>query len=153
MILIQIKYFLQSGLPAMNVEILNQFPSPPVPNLPALALALAQVLPQQQPLMTQPVVSMPTAPSVMPIAAPAQAPTNTSFITSFPTAQVTIYPFFCSNSMSAACHCRVRSYRRRKQMMMTFKTSKRPLNQGQGTHRSLTSKGDLVEIFLPKHNH
>uniref|UniRef100_A0A3B4AI02 EH domain-containing protein n=1 Tax=Periophthalmus magnuspinnatus TaxID=409849 RepID=A0A3B4AI02_9GOBI len=81
----------QSGLPAMNVEILNQFPSPPVPNLPALAMALAPVLPQQ-PLMTQPPVSMPMptpAPSVMPMAptATSQAPTNTNFIASFPPAQ------------------------------------------------------------------
>uniref|UniRef100_A0A3Q0RKG4 Synergin gamma n=1 Tax=Amphilophus citrinellus TaxID=61819 RepID=A0A3Q0RKG4_AMPCI len=81
----------QSGLPAMNVEILGQFPSPPVPNLPALAMAMAPVMPQhQQPMMTQPPVSMamPTAaaPPVMPMtpAAPAQLPTNTNFIASFP---------------------------------------------------------------------
>ncbi|CAL9684165.1 unnamed protein product [Knipowitschia caucasica] len=83
----------QSGLPAMNVEILNQFPSPPVPNLPALALALAPVMPQQ-PLMTQPPVSMsmPTpASSVMPMApaAPAHVPANTNFIANFPPAQAT----------------------------------------------------------------
>uniref|UniRef100_A0A3B5BB60 Synergin gamma n=1 Tax=Stegastes partitus TaxID=144197 RepID=A0A3B5BB60_9TELE len=85
----------QSGLPAMNVEILGQFPSPPVPNLPALAMAMAPVMPQhQQPMMTQPPVSMamPTpAPPVMAIAptAPAPPPTNTNFIASFPPAQVT----------------------------------------------------------------
>ncbi|CAI5693280.1 unnamed protein product [Oreochromis niloticus] len=86
----------QSGLPAMNVEILGQFPSPPVPNLPALAMAMAPVMPQhQQPMMTQPPVSMamPTAapPPVMPMtpAAPAQPPTNTNFIASFPPAQGT----------------------------------------------------------------
>ncbi|KAK7883092.1 hypothetical protein WMY93_029266 [Mugilogobius chulae] len=83
----------QSGLPAINVEILNQFPSPPVPNLPALAMALAPVLPQQT-LMTQPPLSMPIstpAPSVMPMApaAPAQAPANTNFIATFPPAQAT----------------------------------------------------------------
>ncbi|XP_074535010.1 synergin gamma isoform X7 [Halichoeres trimaculatus] len=86
----------QSGLPAMNVEILGQFPSPPVPNLPALAMAMAPVMPQhQQPMMTQPPVSMamPTPappPPVMAMtpAAPAQAPTNTNFIASFPPAQV-----------------------------------------------------------------
>lgn len=79
----------------MNVEILGQFPSPPVPNLPALAMAMAPVMPQhQQPMMTQPPVSMamPTAapPPVMPMtpAAPAQPPTNTNFIASFPPAQV-----------------------------------------------------------------
>ncbi|XP_033487612.1 synergin gamma isoform X6 [Epinephelus lanceolatus] len=85
----------QSGLPAMNVEILSQFPSPPVPNLPALAMAMAPVMPQhQQPMMTKPPVSMamPTpAPPVMAMtpAAPAQAPTNTNFIASFPPAQGT----------------------------------------------------------------
>uniref|UniRef100_A0AAZ3P9V2 EH domain-containing protein n=1 Tax=Oncorhynchus tshawytscha TaxID=74940 RepID=A0AAZ3P9V2_ONCTS len=70
----------QSGLPAMNVEILSQFPSPPVPNLP-------------QPMMTQTPVpvsmAMPApAPAVMSRAPPgaplpsAQLPTN--FITNFP---------------------------------------------------------------------
>lgn len=84
----------QSGLPALNVEILSQFPSPPLPNLPALAMAMAPVMPQhQQPMMTQPPVSMamPTpAPPVMAMvpAALAQPPTNTNFIASFPPAQV-----------------------------------------------------------------
>uniref|UniRef100_A0A4W5LTV0 Synergin, gamma n=1 Tax=Hucho hucho TaxID=62062 RepID=A0A4W5LTV0_9TELE len=93
----------QSGLPAMNVEILSQFPSPPVPNLPALAMAMAPVMQHQhqQPMMTQPPVplsmAMPTpAPAVMsraPSAAPlpsAQPPTN--FITNFPHVQVTHPP-------------------------------------------------------------
>ncbi|XP_068173143.1 synergin gamma isoform X3 [Antennarius striatus] len=83
----------QNGLPAMNVEILSQFPSPPVPNLPALAMAIAPALPQhQQPMMTKPQVSisMPTpTPPVMSMtpAAPPQAPTNPGFIASFPPAQ------------------------------------------------------------------
>ncbi|XP_071383228.1 synergin gamma isoform X6 [Centroberyx affinis] len=87
----------QSGLPAMNVEILSQFPSPPVPNLPALAIAMAPVMPQhQQAMMTQPPVpvsmAMPTpAPPVMGMtpAAPAQALPNTNFITNFPPVQGT----------------------------------------------------------------
>ncbi|XP_077942932.1 synergin gamma isoform X8 [Gasterosteus aculeatus] len=71
----------QSGLPAMNVEILSQFPSPPVPNLPALAMAMASVMPQhQQPIMTKPPVSMSAPPQ-------AQAPTGTNFIASFPPPQ------------------------------------------------------------------
>uniref|UniRef100_A0A8C7ZAV4 Synergin, gamma n=1 Tax=Oryzias sinensis TaxID=183150 RepID=A0A8C7ZAV4_9TELE len=83
----------QSGLPAMNVEILGQFASPPVPNLPALALAMAPVM-HQQAIMTQPPVSMPVPSQAatgmtMNPAAPAQPPTNTSFIASFPPAQVT----------------------------------------------------------------
>nr|XP_033952719.1 synergin gamma isoform X2 [Pseudochaenichthys georgianus] len=85
----------QSGLPTMNVEILGQFPSPPVPNLPALAMALAPVMHQQQ-MMTKPQVSMamamPTpAPPVMTMkpTAPAPAPSNTNFIASFPAAQGT----------------------------------------------------------------
>ncbi|XP_029699396.1 synergin gamma isoform X3 [Takifugu rubripes] len=83
----------QSGLPAMNVEILSQFPSPPVPNLPALAMAMATVMPQhQQPMMNNPPISMaiPTpAPPVLQMApvAPTQAPTNASFIPSFPPVQ------------------------------------------------------------------
>ncbi|CAG08962.1 unnamed protein product, partial [Tetraodon nigroviridis] len=85
----------QSGLPAMNVEILSQFPSPPVPSLPALAMAMATVMPQHQtPMMNNPPISMaiPTAaPAVMQMAtvAPTQAPTNPGFITSFPAAPVT----------------------------------------------------------------
>uniref|UniRef100_A0A6Q2Z6H9 Synergin, gamma n=1 Tax=Esox lucius TaxID=8010 RepID=A0A6Q2Z6H9_ESOLU len=82
----------QSGLPAMNVEILSQFPSPPVPNLPALAMALAPVLPQQ-PMMTQPPVpvtmAMPsTAPSVMTMVPLASTQPNTNFVTNFPPIQV-----------------------------------------------------------------
>uniref|UniRef100_A0A673KS69 Synergin gamma-like n=1 Tax=Sinocyclocheilus rhinocerous TaxID=307959 RepID=A0A673KS69_9TELE len=54
----------QSGLTVMSLNILSQFPSPPVPNLPAMAIPA--VLPQhQQPIMTQPPVSM-----AMPVAAP-----------------------------------------------------------------------------------
>lgn len=85
----------------MNVEILSQFPSPPVPNLPALAMAMATVMPQhQQPMMNNPPISMaiPTpAPPVMQMAAvaPAQAPTNTSFITNFPPAQVLCFNQSC----------------------------------------------------------
>ncbi|XP_075892529.1 synergin gamma isoform X4 [Nelusetta ayraudi] len=85
----------QSGLPAMNVEILSQFPSPPVPNLPALAMAMAPVMPQhQQPMMAKPPASMAmpaTAPPVMAMqpVAPMQAPTSTSFIANFPPAQAT----------------------------------------------------------------
>uniref|UniRef100_A0A1A8CA44 Synergin, gamma n=1 Tax=Nothobranchius kadleci TaxID=1051664 RepID=A0A1A8CA44_NOTKA len=83
----------QSGLPAMNAEILSQFPSPPIPNLPAFAMAMAPVLPQhQQPIMTQPPVSMPMATPAAPVmamapSAPAQPPTNASFIAAFPPAQ------------------------------------------------------------------
>lgn len=79
----------------MNVEILSQFPSPPVPNLPTLAMAMAPVMPQhQQPMMTKPPVSMamPTpAPPVIAMqpVAPVPAPANTNFIANFPPAQVT----------------------------------------------------------------
>ncbi|XP_031429518.1 synergin gamma isoform X4 [Clupea harengus] len=68
----------QSGLPVMSPDILNQFPSPPVPNLPGLAMAMPAVMPQhQQPIMAQPPVSMamqnptPAASMAMPTAAPA----------------------------------------------------------------------------------
>uniref|UniRef100_A0A8C2PWZ0 Synergin, gamma n=1 Tax=Cyprinus carpio TaxID=7962 RepID=A0A8C2PWZ0_CYPCA len=83
----------QSGLTVMSLETLSQFPSPPMPNLPAMAMAIPAVLPQhQQPIMTQPPVSM-----AMPVAAPpvmgmtlnppAQQPA--SFITNFPPVQAT----------------------------------------------------------------
>ncbi|XP_026081815.1 synergin gamma-like isoform X3 [Carassius auratus] len=81
----------QSGLTVMSLEILSQLPSPPVPNLPAMTMAVPAVLPQhQQPIITQPPVSM-----AMPVAAPpvmgmtlnppAQQPA--SFITNFPPVQ------------------------------------------------------------------
>ncbi|XP_014888059.1 synergin gamma isoform X6 [Poecilia latipinna] len=86
----------QTGLPVLNVEILSQFPSPPIPNLPALAMALAPVIPpHQQPMMTQPPVSMsmatPAAPLPVPVMAmaptvPAPPPTNAGFIATFPPA-------------------------------------------------------------------
>ncbi|XP_038159256.1 synergin gamma isoform X7 [Cyprinodon tularosa] len=82
----------QTGLPVLNVEILSQFPSPPVPNLPALAMAMARVIPQhQQPMMTQPPVSMSMATPAAPVmamapSAPAQPPTNPNFIATFPPA-------------------------------------------------------------------
>ncbi|KAM4589581.1 synergin gamma isoform 5-T5 [Fundulus diaphanus] len=84
----------QTGLPVLNMEILSQFPSPPVPNLPALAMAMAPVIPQhQQPMMTQPPVSMSMATPAAPVmamapTAPAQ-PQNANFIASFPPAPAT----------------------------------------------------------------
>ncbi|XP_067221916.1 synergin gamma isoform X2 [Chanodichthys erythropterus] len=83
----------QSGLTVMSLDILSQFPSPPVPNLPAMAMAINAVMPQhQQPIMTQPPVSM-----AMPIAAPPvmgmtpnpPAQQTASFITNFPPVQAT----------------------------------------------------------------
>ncbi|XP_068615172.1 synergin gamma-like [Brachionichthys hirsutus] len=85
----------QNGFPAMNVEILSQFPSPLMPSIPALAMAIAPAMPQhQQPMMTKPQVSMsmPTpAPPVIAMtpAAPPHAHTTPSFIASFPPAQAT----------------------------------------------------------------
>ncbi|XP_073779573.1 synergin gamma isoform X10 [Danio rerio] len=83
----------QSGLTVMSLDILSQFPSPPVPNLPAMTMAIPAVLPQhQQPIMTQPPVSMPmptAAPPVMSMTPnpPAQPPAT--FITNFPPVQAT----------------------------------------------------------------
>ncbi|KAK5620569.1 hypothetical protein CRENBAI_022115 [Crenichthys baileyi] len=85
----------QTGLPVLNVEILSQFSSPPVPNLPALALGMAPIMPQhQQPMMTQPPVSMSMATPAAPVmamapAAPPQPPSNTNFIANFPPAPST----------------------------------------------------------------
>ncbi|XP_055052097.2 synergin gamma isoform X8 [Misgurnus anguillicaudatus] len=81
----------QGGLTVMSLDILSQFPSPPVPNLPAMAMAIPAVLPQhQQSIMTQPPISMamPAAtPPVMGITPnpPAQQPP--SFVTNFPPVQ------------------------------------------------------------------
>ncbi|XP_017579706.1 synergin gamma isoform X7 [Pygocentrus nattereri] len=71
----------QSGLPVMSLDILSQFPSPPVPNLPAMAMTMAPVLTHQQTLMA------PAAPAVMPMPPnpPAQPPN--SFVTNFPPVQ------------------------------------------------------------------
>lgn len=92
----------------MSLDILSQFPSPPVPNLPAMAMAINAVLPQhQQPIMTQPPVSM-----AMPIATPpvmgmtpnppAQPPA--SFITNFPPVQVNIRRFITDNNCVLLSH-------------------------------------------------
>ncbi|XP_067307180.1 synergin gamma isoform X2 [Pseudorasbora parva] len=83
----------QSGLTVMSLDILSQFPSPPVPNLPAMALAINAVLPQhQQPIMTQPPVSMAMPVATPPVMGmtpnpPAQPPA--SFISNFPPVQAT----------------------------------------------------------------
>ncbi|XP_062408101.1 synergin gamma isoform X4 [Sardina pilchardus] len=68
----------QSGIPVMSPDILNQFPSPPVPNLPGLTMAMPTVMSQHQPpIMAQPPVSMamqnptPAVSMAMPAAAPA----------------------------------------------------------------------------------
>ncbi|XP_076138360.1 synergin gamma isoform X4 [Alosa pseudoharengus] len=68
----------QSGIPVMSPDILNQFPSPPVPNLPGLTMAMPAVMSQHQPpIMAQPPVSMamqnptPAVSMAMPTAAPA----------------------------------------------------------------------------------
>ncbi|KAI7800534.1 synergin gamma isoform X4 [Triplophysa rosa] len=81
----------QSGLTVMSLDILSQFPSPPVPNLPAMAMAIPAVLPQhQQSIMTQPPVSMPMpalAPPVMGMTPNPPGQTPASFIPNFPPVQ------------------------------------------------------------------
>ncbi|XP_065137553.1 synergin gamma isoform X9 [Paramisgurnus dabryanus] len=81
----------QGGLTVMSLDILSQFPSPPVPNLPAIAMAIPAVLPQhQQSIMTQPPVSMAMPAATPPVMGmtpnpPAQQPP--SFVTNFPPVQ------------------------------------------------------------------
>ncbi|MGH0185844.1 UNVERIFIED_CONTAM: hypothetical protein FKN15_018973 [Acipenser sinensis] len=53
----------QRGLPAMSLDILTQFPSAPVPNLPGLALVMPGVMQQQQ-HQQQPMLSMPPVPQL-----------------------------------------------------------------------------------------
>lgn len=87
----------------MNVEILSQFPSPPVPNLPALAMALAPVMPQhQQPMMAKPPVSM-AMPTPSPAVMSMQAPTTTGFVANFPPAQVTLLPVWTFSVLVESC--------------------------------------------------
>nr|XP_015223082.1 PREDICTED: synergin gamma isoform X6 [Lepisosteus oculatus] len=52
----------QNGLPAMSLDVLSQFPSPPVPTLPTLAMPS---LLHQQPLMSVPSVAQPTVSMAM----------------------------------------------------------------------------------------
>lgn len=89
----------------MSLDILSQFPSPPVPNLPAMAMAINAVLPQhQQPIMTQPPVSMAmpiAAPPVMGITPNPPAQQTASFITNFPPVQVNIRHFITDNNCIA----------------------------------------------------
>ncbi|MBN3325204.1 SYNRG protein, partial [Atractosteus spatula] len=89
----------QNGLPAMSLDVLGQFPSPPVPTLPALAMP---PLLHQQPLMSVPSVAQPTVSMAMSTASPVMgvslptAPQGSSsqppagFVATFPpAAQVT----------------------------------------------------------------
>ncbi|TSQ46647.1 Synergin gamma [Bagarius yarrelli] len=73
----------QSGLPAMSLDILSQFPTPPVPNLPAMTMAMPAVLTHQQPIMP------PASSAVMPIAPSVLAQPSNSFIANFPPVQGT----------------------------------------------------------------
>ncbi|KAF4085879.1 hypothetical protein AMELA_G00100040 [Ameiurus melas] len=73
----------QSGLPAMSLDILSQFPTPPVPNLPAMTMAMPTVLTHQQPIMP------PATPAVMPMASNSLAQPSNSFIANFPPVQGT----------------------------------------------------------------
>lgn len=92
----------------MSLDILSQFPSPPVPNLPAMAMAINAVLPQhQQPIMTQPPVSMAmpvTAPPVMGMTPNPPAQPTASFITNFPPVQVNIRHFITDNKCVLLLH-------------------------------------------------
>ncbi|XP_046718364.1 synergin gamma isoform X13 [Silurus meridionalis] len=73
----------QSGLPSMSLDILSQFPTPPVPNLPAMTMTMPAVLTHQQPIMH------PTAPPVMPMTSNSLAQPSNSFIANFPPVQGT----------------------------------------------------------------
>ncbi|XP_061073417.1 synergin gamma-like [Conger conger] len=77
----------QSGIPAMGLDILSQFPSPPMPNLPAMTASL--VLPQhQQPIMSQ--APIPISMATPPVLAQHQQPimSQTPVSTSAPTPAV-----------------------------------------------------------------
>lgn len=147
----------QSGLPAMNVEILSQFPSPPVPNLPALAMAMAPVMPQhQQQMMAKPPVSMAIPTPAQPVmamqpVAPMPAPTNTGFIANFPPAQVTLPLASLSPSWSQVTpyfpHYHGSWFRRPKRMTMTSRTSKRLPRSELEIRPSLSSREIQAGVF------
>lgn len=134
----------------MNVEILGQFASPPVPNLPALAMAMAPVM-HQQPIMTQPPVSMPVPSQAatgmtMTPAAQAQPPTNTSFIASFPPAQVTAAILaLCVFPSTFLINVFVRPPNLK---TMSSRTSRRLRRRGQEIPLSAISRGNREEVSL-----
>lgn len=146
----------QSGLPAMNVEILNQFPSPPVPNLPALAMAMATVMSQhQQPLLTHPPVSMavPTpAPPVMPMtpAVPVPAPANSNFLSSFPPSQVAlIYRSYVFSGPSMVADISLTRRRGPRPTTMISRTSRRLQRREQSTRPLPSSAARQVQVSPP----
>lgn len=147
----------QSGLPAMNVEILSQFPSPPMPNLPALAMAMAPVMPHhQQPMMTHPQVSMamptPSQPVMAMTSAAPQAPANTNFIASFPPAQVIQHKsvsVFSSRDLNISLINSLTHLRGPKLTKMISRTSRRLQRQEPETRLSLSSVGRQMQISPP----
>ncbi|TRY94644.1 hypothetical protein DNTS_021558 [Danionella cerebrum] len=78
----------QSGLTVMSLDILSQFPSPPVPSLPTMAMTIPAVLPQHP----QPIMSQQTVPMAMPSAAPPVMGMATNPVTQLPTTFVTNFP-------------------------------------------------------------
>ncbi|KAJ8280777.1 hypothetical protein GJAV_G00058860 [Gymnothorax javanicus] len=92
----------QSGIPAMGLDILSQFPSPPMPNLPAMTTH--PVLPQhQQPIMSQTPATLTTPPLLphhqQPITS--QSPISTAT----PTSAVIGCPSSCTQPSSGLVTC------------------------------------------------
>ncbi|XP_066551492.1 synergin gamma isoform X2 [Amia ocellicauda] len=81
----------QSGLPAMNIDVLSQFPSPPVPNLPGLAMAMPSVLPHQ-PMMSVPSVPQPPVSMAMTSVPPVLGMTTQGSSTQPPTGFMPTFP-------------------------------------------------------------
>ncbi|XP_026880498.2 synergin gamma isoform X7 [Electrophorus electricus] len=71
----------QSGIPVMSLDILTQFPSPPVPTLPAMAVPLPPVL------VTQPALLGTAGSAVLPLPPNPPPQPCSSFVTSFPPVQ------------------------------------------------------------------
>uniref|UniRef100_A0AAY5EY09 EH domain-containing protein n=1 Tax=Electrophorus electricus TaxID=8005 RepID=A0AAY5EY09_ELEEL len=74
----------QSGIPVMSLDILTQFPSPPVPTLPAMAVPLPPVL------VTQPALLGTAGSAVLPLPPNPPPQPCSSFVTSFPPVQVSL---------------------------------------------------------------
>lgn len=145
----------------MSLDILGQFPSPPVPNLPAMAMAINAVMPQhQQPIMTQPPVSMAmpvTAPPVIGMTPNPAAQPPATFITNFPPVQVNIRHFITDNNCVMLSQnwliVSLTYFRLPSLMTMISRTSRKPPKLELEMTHSQISKERQGEEHSPAWNH
>ncbi|XP_039613197.1 synergin gamma isoform X2 [Polypterus senegalus] len=89
----------QRGLPAVSLDILSQFPTPPVPNLPAIAMSMPAVMSAQSimsvPSVPPPAASVALATAQSTLGIPLQAPSVVL------TSQAAFVPSFTPSSISS----------------------------------------------------